>query len=138
LFTTVFVLKIQIQSPALQKMPEFVLEAPELSFAVSPLKQIKGGEHITQKERSLGSFVLLENTGFQQFVDELLHGVVSAQETLGRHDDTDVALGNGSGTVFTGLESNEIETNHSTGEMDLTDTISKNFFLTHNSFFLNC
>ena len=104
-----------------------------LPFAVPALHSQKNrnGKSSLVKERLLGSFVLLKDAGFQQFVDELLHGVVGTQETLGRHDDADVALGHGSGTVFTGLEGNEIKTDHGSGKVDLTDAISKNFFLTH-------
>lgn len=73
-------------------------------------------------------FVLAENTGFDQLVNELLHGVHGAEEALGRHDDADIALGNGGLTFFSGLQGNKVEADHVAGEVDLTDTIGEDFF----------
>ncbi|MBO5763358.1 MAG: hypothetical protein J6R85_05755, partial [Lentisphaeria bacterium] len=99
-----------------------------------------GGNRAFSKtpQRSVGGFVLLEHAGFDELVDELLHGVEGSQEALGRHDDAFRDFGGGGGTVFAGLQGDKVETNHVTGEMDLTDTVSKDFFLSHNntSFFL--
>ena len=88
-------------------------------------------------------FVFAQDTGFDQFVNELLHGVESAQKTLGRHDDTDIALGNRGLTIFCGLQSDEVKANHVSGEVDLTDTVCEDFFFgfhftKHLSFFVFC
>ena len=64
-------------------------------------------------------------------VCQVLHGIVGAQKALGRHDDADVALANGSGTVFTGLKGDEVEADHVACEVDLTNTVGENFFLFH-------
>ena len=74
------------------------------------------------------TFVFAQDTGFNQFVDQLLHGIKSTQKALGRHDDTDVALRSGSLTFFAGLQGDEIETDHVARKVDLTDTVCKNFF----------
>ena len=76
----------------------------------------------------LGSFVLLENTGFEQFVDELLHAVVGGKETLRRHDDTAVGLRNRSFAILFGLKSNKVIADHAAGEVDLTDAVCVDFF----------
>ena len=81
----------------------------------------------------VNTFILLKDTGLQQLVDQLLHGVESTQESLRRHNDTHITLRCRSFSVFFRLESYKIETNHSTGKMNLTDAISENFFLIHSN-----
>ena len=76
-------------------------------------------------------FVLLQNAGIEQFVDELLHGVEGSQESLRRHDDPDIGLGNGCFPFFLGLEGDEVVADHAAREVDLTDAVSENFFLFH-------
>ena len=94
----------------------------------SPGERKRGNDLIRQ--RSVGRFILFQNTGFQQLVDQLFHGVVGAQETLRRHDDADAALGHGSFTFSTGLKGDEVEADHGSCEVNLTDSVCKNFFLT--------
>ena len=77
----------------------------------------------------LGRFVLLEDASFEQFVDQLFHGVEGAQESLRGHDDSDGALGNRGFAFSLGLEGHEVKADHCACEMNLSDTVCVDFFL---------
>ena len=73
--------------------------------------------------------IFLEHLGFDQFVDELLHGVERGEEALRRHDDADVALRRRFLAIFIRLKRHEIEADHTAREMDLPDAVCEDFFL---------
>ena len=58
---------------------------------------------------------------------EVIAECESGEEALGRHDDTDTALGRGF-AVFFRLQGDEVIADHAAGEVDLTDTVCEDFF----------
>ena len=58
-----------------------LLSLTEHLFNTLPLRHQHSVDH-----ESVGVFVLLEHTSFDELVDELLHGVEGGEEALRRHD----------------------------------------------------
>lgn len=72
--------------------------------------------------------VLLENAGFDELVNELLHAVEHGKEALGRHDNAFGRFRLRRGAIGGGLKSDKVEANHVAREVDLTNAISVDFF----------
>ena len=75
----------------------------------------------------LSRFIFLQHTGLKKLVDQLLHGVECGKESLRRHDDTDIGLRFGRFPFLFRLQSYKIVANHPRCEMNLPDSICKDF-----------
>ena len=83
---------------------------------------------ILMKSLFLGR-IALHYPGFDQFVEQLLHGIESRKKSPRRHVETEYCLRSGLFAVLLGLERDKIQTNHTAGEMNLTDSVCENLFL---------
>ena len=68
-----------------------------------------------------GRLVLLENSGFQQLVDQLLHRIECTQKSLRRHDDALFDHRNRGFAFHFRLKRHEIKSDHSAGKVNPAD-----------------
>ena len=72
-------------------------------------------------------FVLAEDAGVDELVDQLLHAVESGEEALGRHDDAEAGFRSRRLAVASGLKGDAVKTNHVAGKVDLPNAVDEVF-----------
>ena len=78
--------------------------------------------------KSLFSGITLHYPRLDQLAEQLPHRVERLEKALLRHDKSERFLRGWRIIIFSGFERDEIQTDHSPDEMNLTDAVSKNLF----------